>query len=168
MWLFQGENDHLLGSDDAVASYERIVEAYKARGLAEERINELINITVFPDEAFEPQGAPDRIDRHAPLVPAFQDPATSQWLLAQKKNAGKLAAAEALEALVEGPTVIEDPQSPTGYTVRFVYKNPTATKVQLAGDLELRDLSDPHQPWPPLAFATSRKNGSLTLPCGRQ
>jgi predicted peptidase len=148
MWLFQGENDHLLGSDDAVASYERIVEAYKARGLAEERINELINITVFPDEAFEPQGAPDRIDRHAPLVPAFQDPATSQWLLAQKKNAGKLAAAEALEALVEGPTVIEDPQSPTGYTVRFVYKNPTATKVQLAGDLELRDLSDPHQPWP--------------------
>ena len=148
MWLFQGENDHLLGSDDAVASYERIVEAYKARGLAEERINELINITVFPDEAFEPQGAPDRIDRHASLVPAFQDPATSQWLLAQKKNAGKLAAAEALEALVEGPTVIEDPQSPTGYTVRFVYKNPTATKVQLAGDLELRDLSDPHQPWP--------------------
>ena len=148
MWLFQGENDHLLGSDDAVASYERIVEAYKARGLAEERINELIKITVFPDEAFEPQGAPDRIDRHAPLVPAFQDPATSQWLLAQKKNAGKLAAAEALEALVEGPTVIEDPQSPTGYTVRFVYKNPTATKVQLAGDLELRDLSDPHQPWP--------------------
>lgn len=86
MWLFQGLNDHLLGSQGAVESYERIVAAYKARGLDEERINELIKLTVFPDEAFEPQGAEDRIDRHAPLVPAFQDPATSQWLLAQRKT----------------------------------------------------------------------------------
>ena len=121
MWLFQGENDHLLGSKDAVASYERIVAAYRARGLDEERINELIKITVYPDEAFEPQGAEDRIDRHAPLVPAFQDPATSQWLLAQRKVRRA--------PLVEGPTVMEDPNSPTGYTVTFVYRNPTATRA---------------------------------------
>ena len=140
MWLFQGENDHLLGSQGAVESYERIVAAYQARGLDEERINELIKITVFPDEAFEPQGAEDRIDRHAPLVPAFQDPATSQWLLAQRK-VRRIAP-------VEGPTVMEDPESPTGYTVRFVYKNPTATRVQLAGDLELRDLNDPPAVFP--------------------
>lgn len=140
MWLFQGENDHLLGSKDAVASYERIVAAYRARGLDEERINELIKITVYPDEAFEPQGAEDRIDRHAPLVPAFQDPATSQWLLAQRKVRRA--------PLVEGPTVMEDPNSPTGYTVTFVYRNPTATRVQLAGDLELRDLNDPPAPFP--------------------
>lgn len=31
MWLFQGENDHLLGSQGAVESYERIVAAYRAR-----------------------------------------------------------------------------------------------------------------------------------------
>lgn len=85
MHLFQGLNDHLLGSDNAIASYQRIVDAYKARGLSDERIAELIKITVYPDSAFEPQGLPTRIDRHAPMVPAFQDPATSEWLLAQRK-----------------------------------------------------------------------------------
>ncbi|NMB00146.1 MAG: hypothetical protein GX971_01285 [Firmicutes bacterium] len=86
MRLFQGLNDHLLGSDDAIASYERIVNAYKARGLSDDRIDELIKITVYPDSAFDPQGSPSRIDRHAPMVPAFQDPATSEWLLAQRKK----------------------------------------------------------------------------------
>ena len=50
--------------------------------------------------------------------------------------------------LVEGPTVYEDAKSPTGYTVTFVYKNDTATRVQLAGDLELRDLNDPPAGYP--------------------
>src|SRR5690625_3139704 len=48
----------------------------------------------------------------------------------------------------EGVTVLEDPQSPTGYTVTFVYKNENATKVQLAGDLELRDVNDPPAVFP--------------------
>lgn len=147
MWLFQGLNDHLLGSQGAVESYERIVAAYKARGFDEERINELIKLTVYPDEAFEPQGAPDRIDRHAPLVPAFQDPATFQWLLAQRKKQLGAHAGE-VKHYVECPTVVEDPTSPTGYTVTFVYRNDTATRVQLAGDLELRDLNDPPAPFP--------------------
>lgn len=50
--------------------------------------------------------------------------------------------------LVEGATVYEDPKSPTGYMVTFVYKNDTATRVQLAGDLELRDLNDPPAGYP--------------------
>lgn len=141
MHLFQGLNDHLLGSDDAIASYERIVDAYKARGLSDHRIAELIKITVFPDDAFDPQGSPTRIDRHAPMVPAFQDPATSQWLLAQRKRAD-------LDQIVEGFTVKEDPNSPTGLSVTFVYKNENATRVQLAGDLELRDLDDPPAVFP--------------------
>ena len=103
MQLFQGQYDHLLGSADAIASYQRIVNAYKAKGLSDNRIAELIKITVFPDSAFEAQGPglstpsgsyakliPNlpgpRIDRHAALVPAFQDPETSKWLLAQSKS----------------------------------------------------------------------------------
>ena len=50
--------------------------------------------------------------------------------------------------LMEGATVIEDPNSPTGYTVTFVYKNENATRVQLAGDLELRDINDPPAGYP--------------------
>ena len=160
MWLFQGLNDHLLGSQGAVESYERIVAAYKARGFDEERINELIKLTVYPDEAFEPQGAPDRIDRHAPLVPAFQDPATFQWLLAQRKKQLGAHAGE-VKHYVECPTVVEDPTSPTGYTVTFVYRNDTATRVQLAGDLELRDLNDPPAPSQSLVSAINRRNGNL-------
>jgi len=49
------------------------------------------------------------------------------------------AVAEA-PAIVEGPTVTADPDSPTGYTVTFVYHNPDATQVRLAGDLTLLGL----------------------------
>jgi len=44
-------------------------------------------------------------------------------------------------AIVEGPTVTANPASPTGYTVTFVYYNPDATQVRLAGDLTLLDLT---------------------------
>ncbi|MFC3504036.1 alpha/beta hydrolase-fold protein [Micromonospora krabiensis] len=50
------------------------------------------------------------------------------------------AAAAAAPAIVEGATVRADRQSPTGYTVTFVYRNPDATQVRLAGDLTLLDL----------------------------
>lgn len=103
IWLYQGQYDHLFGSANIVASYERIVNAYKAKGLSDERINELIKITLVPDEGFEPQGEglhtpsgpyagqiPNlpgpRIDRHASMVPAFQNPETSKWLLSQIKS----------------------------------------------------------------------------------
>ncbi len=103
MHLFQGQYDHLFGSANAIASYQRIVDAYKAKGLSDEKIAELIKITVFPDSAFQAQGPglstpsgpfanlnPDlpgpRIDRHAAMVPAFQNPETSKWLLAQSKS----------------------------------------------------------------------------------
>ena len=39
-----------------------------------------------------------------------------------------------------GANVSADPQSPTGYTVTFVYHNPDATQVRLGGDLTLLDL----------------------------
>jgi len=52
------------------------------------------------------------------------------------------AATSAQDSLppVQGPTVTADPASPTGYTVTFVYYNPNATQVRLAGDLTLRDV----------------------------
>lgn len=41
--------------------------------------------------------------------------------------------------LTLGPTVIKDPNSPTGYTVHFVYHNPTASSVRFVADILLRD-----------------------------
>lgn len=41
--------------------------------------------------------------------------------------------------LTLGPTVIQDPDSPTGYTVHFVYRNPTASSVRFVADILLRD-----------------------------
>jgi hypothetical protein len=41
--------------------------------------------------------------------------------------------------LTLGPTVIQDPDSPTGYTVHFVYRNTTATSVRFVADILLRD-----------------------------
>ena len=44
--------------------------------------------------------------------------------------------------LTPGPTVIKDANSPTGYTVRFVYENETATSVLFVGDIMLRNWAD--------------------------
>lgn len=48
--------------------------------------------------------------------------------------------------LTPGPTVIADPDSPTGYTGHFVYYNPTATSVRFVADILLRDWEDPTNP----------------------
>ncbi|MBE7006165.1 MAG: hypothetical protein E7424_03320 [Ruminococcaceae bacterium] len=41
--------------------------------------------------------------------------------------------------LTEGPSIVADPDSPTGYMGRFVYKNDAATSVTFAGDIMLRN-----------------------------
>lgn len=53
-----------------------------------------------------------------------------------------IAAQASDEALTPGPTVIADPNSPTGYTGHFVYYNPTATSVRFAADILLRNWQD--------------------------
>jgi S-formylglutathione hydrolase FrmB len=45
--------------------------------------------------------------------------------------------------LTPGPTVIADPNSPTGYTGHFVFYNPTATSVRFVADILLRDWDNP-------------------------
>lgn len=45
--------------------------------------------------------------------------------------------------LTPGPTIIQDPDSPTGYTGHFVYYNPTATSVRFVADILLRDWENP-------------------------
>ena len=45
--------------------------------------------------------------------------------------------------LTPGPTVVADPNSPTGYTGHFVYYNPTATSVRFVADIMLRNWADP-------------------------
>lgn len=62
---------------------------------------------------------------------------------ADENQVGNQKAFVANEALVEGPTVMKDANSPTGYTVRFVYKNETATSVTFVGDMLLRNWADP-------------------------
>lgn len=58
---------------------------------------------------------------------------------------------------VQGPTVTADPASPTGYTVTFVYYNPNATGVRLAGDLTLLDVNTgPSIRYQPEAWQTGR------------
>ncbi|WP_231133964.1 alpha/beta hydrolase-fold protein [Motilibacter deserti] len=52
--------------------------------------------------------------------------------------------AEAAET--PGPRVFADPSSPTGYTARFVYYNPTATSVRFVADILLRNWADPSDP----------------------
>ena len=65
-------------------------------------------------------------------------------------------ASAAAPAIVQGPTVTADPASPTGYTVTFVYYNPNATQVRLAGDLTLRGLTDGATRFQPEAWQLGR------------
>jgi enterochelin esterase-like enzyme len=57
---------------------------------------------------------------------------------------------------VQGPTVTADPNSPTGYTVTFVYYNPNATQVKLAGDLTLLDINTGNIRYQPEEWQTGR------------
>lgn len=58
--------------------------------------------------------------------------------------------------IVQGPTVTADPDSPTGYTVTFVYYNPNATQVRLAGDLTLRGIGEGTTRFQPEAWQLGR------------
>lgn len=48
--------------------------------------------------------------------------------------------------LTPGPTVVADPDSPTGYTGHFVFHDPTATSVRFVADILLRDWENPADP----------------------
>lgn len=45
--------------------------------------------------------------------------------------------------LTPGPTVVQDPSSPTGYTGHFVYRNTTATSERFVADIKLRNWAYP-------------------------
>lgn len=69
------------------------------------------------------------------------------WALASTSALGAVVPAQAEETgLVPGPTVVEDPASPTGYTGHFVYHDPEATSVRFVADILLRDWEDPSDP----------------------
>jgi enterochelin esterase-like enzyme len=60
---------------------------------------------------------------------------------------------------VQGATVTANPDSPTGFTVTFVYYNPNATQVQVTGAFTLLDVTTgltPYQPeqWKPGRYHT--------------
>ena len=48
-----------------------------------------------------------------------------------------------ITGLKPGPNVIKDANSPTGYTVKFLYENDEAQSVKFAGDILLRNWEDP-------------------------
>ena len=80
----------------------------------------------------------------AALVLAFGDGAEHVAVTAQADEVD----------LTPGPTIIADPDSPTGYTGHFVYYNPTATSVRFVADILLRDWENPDRARP----STSRSS----------
>ncbi len=72
------------------------------------------------------------------------------------------AAVAAGPAIVEGATVTADPSSPTGYTGKFVYRNPNATQVRLAGDLTLLDVRTGTTRYQPEDWQTGRYHAGGT------
>ena len=76
-------------------------------------------------------------------------------------------AAQEIEGLELGPNVIKDPDSPTGYTVKFLYENKEASQVTFAGDIALRndvDRSDP-KIYTPFEYEPGlMRSGTFTAP----
>lgn len=79
----------------------------------------------------------------------------SVFMMTSVASAAK-SAQDSVPAIVEGPTITADPDSPTGYTVTFVYYNPNATQVRLAGDLTLLDVNTGNTRYQPEAWQTGR------------
>jgi enterochelin esterase-like enzyme len=79
--------------------------------------------------------------------------------------AGTLVAAPtavAADPPAPGAHIAADPASPTGHTVTFVYRNPNATQVRLAGDLTLLDLGTGNTRYQPEAWQTGRYHAGGT------
>ncbi|GIJ78771.1 hypothetical protein Xph01_32030 [Micromonospora phaseoli] len=72
------------------------------------------------------------------------------------------AAAAGRPAVAEGATVTADRSSPTGYTVKFVYHNPNATQVRLAGDLTLLDVNTGNTRYQPEEWQPGRYHAGGT------
>lgn len=72
------------------------------------------------------------------------------------------AASAGKRTIVEGATVTADHGSPTGYTVKFVYRNPNATQVRLAGDLTLLDVNTGNTRYQPEQWQTGRYHSGGT------
>jgi enterochelin esterase-like enzyme len=89
------------------------------------------------------------IGRRAISVLAFMSVGAGVILSAPAAVAGR-------PRIVEGATVVADRGSPTGYTVRFVYHNPNATQVSLAGDLTLLDVNTGNTRYQPEEWRTGR------------
>ncbi|MBR4132285.1 MAG: endo-1,4-beta-xylanase, partial [Oscillospiraceae bacterium] len=66
---------------------------------------------------------------------------TDSWLFTLQSLEFEDGGAPA-EQLKPGPNVVKDPESPTGYTVKFLYENPDAQSVVFAGDIGLRNWAD--------------------------
>lgn len=64
--------------------------------------------------------------------------------------------ASADDPLPPGANVFADPTSPTGYSATFVYHNPNATQVRLAGDLTLLGLGEGNTRFQPEDWQTGR------------
>ncbi len=63
--------------------------------------------------------------------------------LAMVLSTAPLAAQADEVDLIPGPTIVADPNSPTGYTGHFVYYDPNATSVRFVADILLRNWEDP-------------------------
>ena len=85
----------------------------------------------------------------------------SVFMMTSAASAAK-SAADSAQGIVEGPTITADPDSPTGYTVTFVYYNPNATQVRLAGDLTLLDVTTGNTRYQPEAWQTGRYHAGGT------
>jgi hypothetical protein len=72
--------------------------------------------------------------------------AASVLVLAMTLSVAPMTAQADEVDLTPGPTVIADPDSPTGYTGHFVYYNPDATSVRFVADILLRDWENPTDP----------------------
>ncbi len=79
-------------------------------------------------------------------APLFRPVAALVLALAMVLGMSAVAARADEVDLTPGPTVVADPDSPTGYTGHFVYYNPTATSVRFVADILLRDWENPASP----------------------
>lgn len=79
IWITHGTNDHLLPVRNALASYQRIVDAYLARGFSQAAIDELVRWTEYGNDAFTLP------DYHLASAPTLEDPSTISWLLGKEQ-----------------------------------------------------------------------------------
>ena len=127
VWVVHGISDHSLAVSGGVTAYEVLRELYREKGLSEERIDELVKLSIFEDQEFRDVSC---VNYHSASKVVATRPKYLEWALEQK-NEYKISGSNAVTRVGPSQHQIE--------TIILTYNTELAPSSVSAKDFKVTD-----------------------------